>query len=213
MIDIHSHILPGIDDGVKTEEEAVDFARMAVEDGISVIVATPHCKEGFYPNDRDIVLGAVERLREVLRAAEVEVRIEPGAEVDDDVVVIAGDIHQAVAQYGDPRLMHGRQAARTRLPRNNMEADFGHRRDDIAHGKFSRHHGAEIPFWRQAELDVDVGEAEITVEQQGVTAGVGQGMGQGDGEPGLADAALSRRYDDDVAALAGRNRQVDDICC
>ena len=81
MIDIHSHILPGIDDGVKTEDEAVEFARLAYADGIRTIVATPHCKEGFYENGRDQVLPAVERLRRRLAAEGVPISLLPGAEV------------------------------------------------------------------------------------------------------------------------------------
>ena len=47
----------------------------------------------------------------------------------------------------------------------------------------------------------------------GAAAAPGQGVGQGDGEPGLADATLARGYDDDISALAGRRRQIDDIGC
>lgn len=81
MIDLHTHILPGVDDGVSTDDEAVEFARMAVADGVRTIVATPHCKEGFYVNERDTVVAGVERLRGLLRDAGVEVSVLPGAEV------------------------------------------------------------------------------------------------------------------------------------
>ena len=81
MIDLHTHILPGVDDGVKTEDDAVAFARVAVADGIRTIVATPHCKEGFFFVDRPAVLAATERLRERLRREGVEVTLLPGAEV------------------------------------------------------------------------------------------------------------------------------------
>jgi protein-tyrosine phosphatase len=81
MIDIHTHILPGVDDGVQTEDDAVEFARVALDDGVRTIVATPHCKEGFFFNDRTTVLQGVERLRERLRAENVDVEILPGAEV------------------------------------------------------------------------------------------------------------------------------------
>jgi len=100
MIDIHSHILPGIDDGVKTEDEAVEFARMAQEDGIEIIVATPHCKDSFYENDREIVLREVERLRARLRAEGVAIRLEPGGEVH-----ICPDLVQRVADGRAPTLM------------------------------------------------------------------------------------------------------------
>jgi tyrosine-protein phosphatase YwqE len=81
MIDMHTHILPGIDDGVKTEDGSVDFARMALEDGTRVIVATPHCKEEFYMNDRQDVLTAVERLKGRLAEEQIEIELIPGAEV------------------------------------------------------------------------------------------------------------------------------------
>ena len=81
MIDLHTHILPGIDDGVKEEDEAVAFARMAREDGIRTIVATPHCKEGFYFNTKKEIFPAVERLRTRLQEESVDVQLLPGAEV------------------------------------------------------------------------------------------------------------------------------------
>ena len=42
MIDIHCHILPGLDDGAQSLDEAVEMARIAEKDGIEKIVATPH---------------------------------------------------------------------------------------------------------------------------------------------------------------------------
>jgi protein-tyrosine phosphatase len=81
LIDLHTHILPGIDDGVRTEEDAVEFARMAAADGVETVVATPHCKDGFFENQRPGVLAAVERLRHVLRERGVGLTLLPGAEV------------------------------------------------------------------------------------------------------------------------------------
>jgi protein-tyrosine phosphatase len=51
MIDIHCHILPGIDDGADTWSTTTQMCRMAVRDGITHIVATPHC-DGHYEYDR-----------------------------------------------------------------------------------------------------------------------------------------------------------------
>jgi protein-tyrosine phosphatase len=81
MIDLHAHILPGLDDGVRSEDEAVAFARMAAADGVRLMVATPHCKEGYWSNDREIVLREVAKLKGLLREADVDLAIEPGAEV------------------------------------------------------------------------------------------------------------------------------------
>jgi protein-tyrosine phosphatase len=81
VIDLHTHILPGVDDGLKTEDDAVAFARVAVADGITTMVATPHCKEGFFFNERLAVLEATERLRERLAREGVPLALLPGAEV------------------------------------------------------------------------------------------------------------------------------------
>ena len=81
MIDLHTHILPGLDDGVKDEDEAVEFARAAFADGVRTLVATPHSKDGFFENGRAEVLAAVERLQGKLREAGIGLTLLPGAEV------------------------------------------------------------------------------------------------------------------------------------
>ncbi len=81
VIDLHTHILPGVDDGVKSEDEAVAFARVAWEDGVRTIVATPHCKEGFYFNDRRAVLEALAQLRPRIARELPGMTLLPGAEV------------------------------------------------------------------------------------------------------------------------------------
>ncbi len=81
MIDLHSHILPGIDDGVQSEDESVEFARVAVSDGVQAIVATPHCKDGVWENRREDVLQRVERLRARLKDEGIPLVLYPGAEV------------------------------------------------------------------------------------------------------------------------------------
>src|SRR5260370_40210892 len=54
MVDIHCHILPALDDGAKTFEESLEMAEMAIEDGITHVVATPHAN-GEYRFDSDLV--------------------------------------------------------------------------------------------------------------------------------------------------------------
>ena len=46
MIDLHSHILPGLDDGARDMQEALKMAAMAVESGVSAMAVTPHCVHG-----------------------------------------------------------------------------------------------------------------------------------------------------------------------
>lgn len=80
MIDIHCHILPGLDDGADSLEEAVAMARRAVADGIRCIVATPHVLTGLYHNTREAILLAAAHLQEALQKAEIPLTLLPGAE-------------------------------------------------------------------------------------------------------------------------------------
>ena len=57
MIDIHSHILPEVDDGPKSWEVACEMCRLSAEDGVEHIVATPHANDR-YPYDREYLNGA-----------------------------------------------------------------------------------------------------------------------------------------------------------
>ncbi len=82
MIDLHNHLLPGIDDGARKLEETLEFLRIAHRDGVRVVVATPHMKPGVYDNTRDIILQRVALVREAQRGDESEgVTLLPGAEV------------------------------------------------------------------------------------------------------------------------------------
>ncbi len=84
MIDLHCHILPGLDDGPPSMEEALAMCRIAVEDGIRVIVATPHMLNGMFPVERGAVLEGVQRISGALREASIPLQILPGADVHLD---------------------------------------------------------------------------------------------------------------------------------
>ncbi len=81
MIDIHAHILPFIDDGPKTIEESIEICKVAANDGIKKIVATPHSKDGAYEANSGDILKGVDQLNLQLRANQVDIEILPGAEV------------------------------------------------------------------------------------------------------------------------------------
>ena len=66
MIDLHAHILPGLDDGAKTFEESLQMCWMSYRDGVRTIVATPHTLNGLYLNDRETILKKVGELNEAL---------------------------------------------------------------------------------------------------------------------------------------------------
>jgi protein-tyrosine phosphatase len=67
LIDIHSHILPEVDDGPTSWEVSVAMCQMAVADGITHIAATPHCNERYH-YDRDYLAGCLRHLQELVGA-------------------------------------------------------------------------------------------------------------------------------------------------
>lgn len=81
MIDIHTHLAPGLDDGAGNEAEALELARLARADGITTIIATPHIREGGFDNDAQSISRAVRRLRKLVEAAVLGVQIVEGSEV------------------------------------------------------------------------------------------------------------------------------------
>ncbi|WP_058309276.1 tyrosine-protein phosphatase [Gracilibacillus massiliensis] len=80
MIDIHCHILPGVDDGAKHMEESVSMAKSAVSQGINTIIATPHHLNGSYDNYKEDIIVAVNRLNDRLQEEDVPLTILPGQE-------------------------------------------------------------------------------------------------------------------------------------
>jgi len=81
MIDIHAHILPSLDDGPETIEESIELCKVAEEDGIKTIVATPHSKDGAYETKSVDILKAVDTLNLKLKENQIDIEILPGAEV------------------------------------------------------------------------------------------------------------------------------------
>ncbi|MBU4264338.1 MAG: phosphotransferase [Proteobacteria bacterium] len=78
MIDIHCHILPGIDDGARDGKEALRMARVAADDGVSHIVATPHLRETLHPGG--FLEKCVAHLNCILHEKNVPVEVLCGAE-------------------------------------------------------------------------------------------------------------------------------------
>jgi protein-tyrosine phosphatase len=82
MIDLHCHILPGVDDGAKTIDDSVAMARMAAAAGTKVICATPHMLHPQYHVPGDVAKRKVEEVRAAVKAAGIDLEI-----------VLAGEIH------------------------------------------------------------------------------------------------------------------------
>lgn len=88
MIDVHCHLLPGIDDGPQTMEESVALAQLAAQNGITHAVVTPHIHLGRWNNDALTIARLVNRLKLRLAHADIDLRLGMAAEVRLDAQIM-----------------------------------------------------------------------------------------------------------------------------
>jgi protein-tyrosine phosphatase len=81
VIDLHCHILPGIDDGSRSLDMSLEMARMAVDDGITMIACTPHIYPGLYMNDTAGITAARDRLQREFDERGIPLKLTTGADV------------------------------------------------------------------------------------------------------------------------------------
>lgn len=80
MIDIHCHILPGLDDGAHDVRESLEMARFAAREGIVKMIATPHHQNGKYHNPKADIIERTNEMNELLKTEQIGVEILPGQE-------------------------------------------------------------------------------------------------------------------------------------
>ena len=103
MIDLHSHILPRIDDGAASMEVSLEMARLAVADGITHMACTPHIVPGVYENDTASIAEAVGQLNAAVRKAGIPLVLAAGADVH-----LAPDLPQKLKSGDIPTLNKSR---------------------------------------------------------------------------------------------------------
>ena len=99
MIDLHSHLLPGIDDGPATMDDALEMARVAVAAGITDVACTPHMN-AYYPTPAEWIVESVTEMRVALQGAGIPLRVHPGAEIRLDWFAELGDEELLAASLG-----------------------------------------------------------------------------------------------------------------
>ncbi|SDI42300.1 tyrosine-protein phosphatase [Natribacillus halophilus] len=80
MIDIHSHILPGVDDGAPHMQESLAMARQAVDQGITHIIATPHHRNGHFDNEKKDIITHTQALNDAIVDERLPLMVHPGQE-------------------------------------------------------------------------------------------------------------------------------------
>lgn len=82
MIDLHCHVLPGVDDGPQTLDDTLELCRAAVAAGTTTVVATPHVSWDWPGNTSHVVREGVERVNAALHEHAIDLEVLPGAEID-----------------------------------------------------------------------------------------------------------------------------------
>lgn len=104
MIDVHCHILPGIDDGASDLTESLALLQLAVKDGIRRMVATPHINPGYFDNNQTTIQQALQQLRQALSQQQIAIEIAAAAEIR-----VTADLMPAFEQGQLPILGHWQQ--------------------------------------------------------------------------------------------------------
>ena len=86
-VDMHSHLLPGIDDGLQTPEQTVEFIKALQVLGYNKFICTPHILPGVHNNSPETILPSLEKARKALAENGINIVIEAAAEymIDDEL--------------------------------------------------------------------------------------------------------------------------------
>lgn len=103
MYDIHCHILPAIDDGASDMAMALNMARIAVEDGITHLAATPHIYPGLFDNSTQTIEQAADSFRKELQRENIPLELSTGADIQ-----MVDEMARRLKQGSMPTINHSR---------------------------------------------------------------------------------------------------------
>ena len=148
-VDMHSHLLPGIDDGLKTLDETIRFISELEQLGYTKLICTPHIISDIHPNSAETILPKLELVRNALKEKKINITIEAAAEYMVDI-----DMEKEI-KSGRPLLTFGRNLILIEMsyvaPSPNMERVVFHLRMSGLHPVIAHperyayyHHNFEI---------------------------------------------------------------------
>ena len=79
-VDIHSHLVPAIDDGIQSIEEGLDILREMEKLGYEKVITTPHTMQGSYDNTPETIFGGLEKMKEAVKQAGIGITMEAATE-------------------------------------------------------------------------------------------------------------------------------------
>lgn len=103
---MHSHLLAGLDDGVKSHEEAVQLIKHFYQLGYSKVITTPHIMSDYYRNEPEQIISKAVELNTILQEYEIPVIVEAAAEYYlDENLISKLNAHEKLLTFGDNYLL------------------------------------------------------------------------------------------------------------
>lgn len=103
--DIHSHFIPGIDDGAQTLQQSLELLTSMAELGYRKVITTPHSMADGYKNSPEIILGGLEKLRAGVRDAGINIEVDAAAEYYLDHALEQNVMAEKVLTFGSNYLL------------------------------------------------------------------------------------------------------------
>ncbi len=119
MIDMHSHILPGVDDGAQDYEQALQMLAIAVEDGVSIQILTPHIQPGIYNNTPSSLNEQLIPFKQAVRERGIDIELRLAAELRIGPEIMSMVQSNAVPWLG---MWKGRRVFLMEFPHNQVPA-------------------------------------------------------------------------------------------
>ncbi|MBS1764968.1 MAG: capsular biosynthesis protein [Bacteroidetes bacterium] len=143
VTDMHSHLIPGIDDGAKTLEDSVTLIKELHALGYKKFITTPHIMSDFYRNTPEIILEGLEQVRQAIKAENIPVTISAAAEYYLDDGFIHKLEEEKLLTLGDNNHLLF-EISYVNAPDNLMEVIF---RMQVLGYKPIMAHPERYPFW------------------------------------------------------------------
>lgn len=142
VTDMHSHFIPGIDDGSKSIEESVQLIREMHELGFKKIITTPHIMSDYFKNTPEIILGGLEEVRRAVKQAGISIELHAAAEYYIDDGFVRKLESEKLLTFGDNNLLF--EVSYINCPDNINDIIF---RMQVAGYKPIMAHPERYPFW------------------------------------------------------------------
>jgi protein-tyrosine phosphatase len=117
LIDLHSHILPGIDDGAKTLEDSIELAKHSVANGVTHMMCTPHIHQGIFDNNVETIELSFTQLIAAVRQNNIALKLAYSCEIRITPDILTWVAHKSLPFIGEWK---GKQALLLELPHSHI---------------------------------------------------------------------------------------------